>query len=376
MKKKFRFILWFILISSIFMSILAVGKIVYDKKNISPKINQSNSSLITISVANSLKELKKGDLVNIYFERFKSNKEETMELFYLKKGDFLANKVTIAEVNRENKTIKVYLDKQYADYYNKCSNKCIYIIKKHEGEFIKLKREINNAWNISDKKGKVEIVFTLLSTVGTLILMPLIAAVLLWFTRKENKGVIGEKKVIKALKKLPKNKYKFLNDIMILNEGTSSQIDHIVISTFGIIVIETKNYKDLIYGYDDKNDWTQSIKKTGKYYTVYNPIKQNKKHIEELKKLIKDSKIPFYNLVVFAGKCTLQGEYLKNNKDVLFVSELLNRMDELSSANKEILNINEVQEIYKLIKTNNVTDAGLRKQHIDNIRLNKIRAYK
>jgi hypothetical protein len=55
------------------------------------------------------------------------------------------------------------------------------------------------------------------------------------------KGWIGEKAVADILAKLPNDQYKIINNLMIKTENGSTQIDHIVVSDYGIFVIETKN---------------------------------------------------------------------------------------------------------------------------------------
>lgn len=61
------------------------------------------------------------------------------------------------------------------------------------------------------------------------------------------KGWSGEKAVSVVLRKLEKHGFRILNDIMLpAGEGTT-QIDHVVVSRFGVFVIETKNYKGWIY---------------------------------------------------------------------------------------------------------------------------------
>ena len=52
-------------------------------------------------------------------------------------------------------------------------------------------------------------------------------------------GFFGELWTKKDLKKLPKE-YKILNNIMIKVNNSTHQIDHIVVSKYGIFVIETK----------------------------------------------------------------------------------------------------------------------------------------
>lgn len=57
------------------------------------------------------------------------------------------------------------------------------------------------------------------------------------------KGKLGEYKVSSLLpKQLKPPTYQVLNDITILSQNGTTQIDHIVVSPYGIFVIETKNF--------------------------------------------------------------------------------------------------------------------------------------
>jgi hypothetical protein len=75
------------------------------------------------------------------------------------------------------------------------------------------------------------------------------------------KGVIGESKVARQLNKLQNDEYKVLNDILVETDRGTSQIDHIVLSIFGIFVIESKNYKGWIHGSENSEYWIQTIYK-------------------------------------------------------------------------------------------------------------------
>ena len=62
------------------------------------------------------------------------------------------------------------------------------------------------------------------------------------------KGKMGEATVSMLLKKLDKNKYQVVNDVLLSAEGgntRTTQIDHVVVSIYGIFSIETKNYKEI-----------------------------------------------------------------------------------------------------------------------------------
>ena len=54
-----------------------------------------------------------------------------------------------------------------------------------------------------------------------------------------SKGKIGERIVSRKLNRLPHDRYKVINNILIDNCGHSTQIDHVVVSQYGVFVIET-----------------------------------------------------------------------------------------------------------------------------------------
>ena len=80
-----------------------------------------------------------------------------------------------------------------------------------------------------------------------LIFVIIVVIAVLWTLR--DKGKIGENKVSRALCANLDKEYCFLNDVIIPdNIGGTTQIDHIVLSPYGIFVIETKNLKGWIFG--------------------------------------------------------------------------------------------------------------------------------
>ena len=104
-----------------------------------------------------------------------------------------------------------------------------------------------------------------------------------FFKKGKNKG---ESIVIKRLNKLDKNKYRVLNNILFDFNGVTTQIDHIVISVYGIFEKKKKNLKGIIIGNEDSIKWVQRI--YNNKYQFYNPIRQNKYHIDFLKRILND----------------------------------------------------------------------------------------
>ena len=99
------------------------------------------------------------------------------------------------------------------------------------------------------------------------------------------KGKVGEAAVGKNLKNLPPEEYTHLRDIMIPSRGKTTQIDHLVVSPYGIFVVETKNYEGFIYGNERDKYWTQVLNKHTKH-RFFNPMRQNYGHVKALESLL------------------------------------------------------------------------------------------
>ncbi|MBR5905913.1 MAG: NERD domain-containing protein [Bacteroidales bacterium] len=122
---------------------------------------------------------------------------------------------------------------------------------------------------------------------------------------RPSKGTVGERVVAGKLVQLPKDKYRVLNNVTIPTPKGSSQIDHLVVSIYGIFVIETKNCKGWIYGGEHSEYWTQNI--YGHKYQLYNPILQNTGHVRALRRVLKDyESLPIMPIVAFSGKAEIK----------------------------------------------------------------------
>ena len=85
-----------------------------------------------------------------------------------------------------------------------------------------------------------------------------------------------EQSVVSILaRNLNSNKYYLFNNVILPCSNTkTTQIDHVVVSEYGIFVIESKDYGGWIFGNRDRSKWTQSMK-TGNKYQFQNPLHQN-----------------------------------------------------------------------------------------------------
>ena len=118
--------------------------------------------------------------------------------------------------------------------------------------------------------------------------------------RKLKRGEQGEQIVASVLDS-DKSFHRLINNLVLLGDNqVSHQIDHILIRSNGIFVIETKNYYGVISGQEDDSYWKKTfpIKGKVKTETFHNPLKQNLSHRRMIKRIIgKD--YPIYCFVVF-----------------------------------------------------------------------------
>ena len=117
--------------------------------------------------------------------------------------------------------------------------------------------------------------------------------ILIKIIKPKIKGFLGENKVALLLSTLSKKRYKVINNILLNSTQSFTQIDHIVVSRYGIFIIETKNYTGWIFGSENSERWLQTI--YGNRHYFMNPIRQNYAHVRDIPKKIKDPGISHYH---------------------------------------------------------------------------------
>ncbi len=115
------------------------------------------------------------------------------------------------------------------------------------------------------------------------------------------KGRIGEGVVNLAAKlRLDSKVYHLIKDVTIPSKNGTTQIDHVIVSKFGVFVIETKNYKGWIFANAKDRQWTQVNYK--QKHRFQNPLRQNYGHICALSELLDIPKEKLHGVVCFMGE--------------------------------------------------------------------------
>lgn len=160
------------------------------------------------------------------------------------------------------------------------------------------------------------------------------------------KGIIGETAVAFVLKFLSKKDYKVMHNVTLYNNSYKSQIDHIIVSKFGVFVLETKHYKGWIMGSEHTQYWTQVIYKSKK--RLYNPILQNHGHVKALKGALSNYPyIKYIPIVVFTWNSTLK---IHTSSEVVKIFSLLKT---IKRYKQNVLSDSLKDEIFEIIKSNN-----------------------
>jgi hypothetical protein len=118
------------------------------------------------------------------------------------------------------------------------------------------------------------------------------------------KGRIGEWRVRFALKRaLPASHYTLFHDVTLRSgraeNGPTAQIDHVVVSPYGVFVIETNNCSGWIFGSERDPHWTRVRFRSRLKF--HNPLRQNQGHVRALQELSGLDASCFHPLVVFTG---------------------------------------------------------------------------
>ena len=181
---------------------------------------------------------------------------------------------------------------------------------------------------------------------------------------KQISGKTGEFWVKRELKKLPKDKYLVINDVMIYSNNSTHQIDHIVISEYGIFVIETKMYTGFITGNEYDKKWSKHYGKLKYYFN--NPIHQNYGHVLALEEILTLDKSKFIPIVCFPAR-ELKIKVSSNHH----ISRCVDLNNIITSYKNCI--ISNTDKIYDKIVNHNIKDKKVRKEHVKNIKKNIIK---
>ena len=191
---------------------------------------------------------------------------------------------------------------------------------------------------------------------------------------KKSRGTQTEREMVLKLLKSGISPETIFHDLYIEKPGNHyCQIDLVVTTKVGIIVFEIKKYNGWIFGFANQAYWTQVLDSGRQRYRFYNPIFQNKKHVQDLKKQLSQfQNIPFYSVIVFFGDCSFRNlDYVPNRTYLVKSSSAIKVVNEIVEQN-EPAKYKSKREIVSLLQSASVNgdNEGIREAHVKNIKRN------
>ena len=169
------------------------------------------------------------------------------------------------------------------------------------------------------------------------------------FSSFQNRGEARVARV--ALANFGPPDYHLMNHVTLQMTDGTTQVDHILVSRFGVFVIETKDYKGWIFADPTQAKWTQVLFELR--FKFQNPIFQNIRHVRVVQGLL-DFLPPdaIKSVVVFTGEATFKTEIPDG---VVNVSGLI---DYLRAHAVEVMSLNRMQFCVGRLETARLAISG------------------
>ncbi len=145
--------------------------------------------------------------------------------------------------------------------------------------------------------------------------------------------------------------YHLMNHVTLQMPDGTTQVDHILVSRFGVFVIETKDHKGWIFANEKQRSWTQVLFRLK--FKFQNPILQNMRHVRAVQGLL-DFLPPgaIKSVVVFTGEAEFKTEIPQG---VFSISGLI---DYLRDQTDEVMSLNRVQFCVGRLETARLAISG------------------
>lgn len=145
--------------------------------------------------------------------------------------------------------------------------------------------------------------------------------------------------------------YHLMNHVTLQLKDGTTQVDHILVSRFGVFVIETKDYKGWIFANTNQANWTQVL--FHYRFRFQNPLFQNERHVRAVQGLL--DFLPsgvVKSVVVFTGVAEFKTEIPQG---VFSPSDLI---EYLREQTVEVMSRNRMQFCVGRIETARLAISG------------------
>jgi hypothetical protein len=177
-------------------------------------------------------------------------------------------------------------------------------------------------------------------------------------------GWWGERFVSSKFAELPREKYKIFHNLLLPlnNEIKTTQIDHVIVSNYGIFIIETKSYGGSITGDNRDRKWTQFLHTSKK--PIHNPEHQNYAHERAIEMLIRPlfPNVPIIGFIAFPSAKRIQ---IIGTSNVGHARDIIAK---IKNYNDLVISDNDKEKIIDIIENANIKDWRIRHEHNKRVR--------
>ena len=189
--------------------------------------------------------------------------------------------------------------------------------------------------------------------------------------KKLFKGNMCELEICKKLNQLPFYKKVISNLYVPCTDNKTTEVDILLITNKGVFVIESKAFNGLIYGNTNVKYW-KLIYNNIQRYSFFNPVWQNKLHINSISKLLNINISYFESIICFGAYSKIKRvNNLKKHTKLSTVDNIYEVIYKLyDSRNNYYTNI-EVDNIYTQLLKYKFVSNEIIKKHTKLVKLRK-----
>jgi predicted RNA-binding Zn-ribbon protein involved in translation (DUF1610 family) len=176
------------------------------------------------------------------------------------------------------------------------------------------------------------------------------------------KGHIGELLVrFFAHRQLDERTYRRLHNVALNTPDGTTQIDHVLLSPYGIFVLETKNMSGWIFGSERQAQWTQKLYKSS--FKFQNPLRQNYKHLKALEAALGVDPAHLHSVIIFVGGSTFKTEVPAN------VTQGIGFIRYIQSFQQVVFSETEVDAMLQVLQTGRrAPTLATHREHVQNLK--------
>ena len=158
---------------------------------------------------------------------------------------------------------------------------------------------------------------------------------------------------------LDQRTYKRFHNTIVPSSNGTTQIDHILISKYGIFIVETKNKSGWIFGSAESAQWTQVL--FGKKYPFQNPLRQTYRQKKVLAKFLSVDESHIHIVIYFVGDSRIKTELPEN-----VISSGLGRF--IKRFRDQVLTEDDIERIVNRLEQHNSESTLTTRDHVRSLR--------